>query len=209
MTGTPRAGLRERKKAETRAAIAAAAARLFARAGFHAVTMIQVAAAADVSEQTVYNYFPTKEALVFDRVDDLQQGLLDVVADRDTGIDLVEAYRHWLHEVTLAAAASQSLGNPGGMPRLVAADPALRRHLLGHADRMATLLGDRLVGREQIDPVASHTLADALLQVFVRAIDRLGAASEGGLDRLETDIDKALDTLRPAFTGLHPPTPRA
>lgn len=201
MTATPRAGLRERKKAHTRAAIAAAAARLFAQAGFHAVTMVQVAAAADVSEQTVYNYFPTKEALVFDRIDDLRQDLLDTVADRDPGTDLVDAYGRWLRAATLGAAARQSIGNPGGMPQLVAADPALRRHLLGHVDRMATLLADRLVDLEQLDPVVAYTLADALLRVCVRTIDRLGTASEPQLDALEADINKSLDTLRPALAG--------
>ena len=60
-------GLRERKKRETREAIAAAAMALFLEHGFDAVTVADVARAADVSEKTVFNYFATKEDLVFFR----------------------------------------------------------------------------------------------------------------------------------------------
>lgn len=205
MTATPRAGLRERKKARTRATIAAAAARLFGGAGFHAVTMVEVAQAADVSEQTVYNYFPTKESLVFDRVDELRHRLLATVADRDADTDLLDAYTHWLRDATFGATARRATHNPGGMPRLVAADPGLRRHLLDHADQMATILADRLADREHIDPVTARTLTDALLHVFVRTIDRLGVAAETRLDALETDTLRALSTLRPALTAVNSP----
>jgi len=60
-------GLRERKKARTRQAIADAAARLFAQRGYEQVAVSDVAREAEVSEQTVYNYFQTKEQLVTDR----------------------------------------------------------------------------------------------------------------------------------------------
>ena len=54
MTGP---GLRERKKARTRQVIADAAARLFAQRGYEQVAVSDVAREAEVSEQTVYNYF--------------------------------------------------------------------------------------------------------------------------------------------------------
>src|SRR5690242_20400755 len=61
----PPEGLRERKKRAARQAIATTARRLFADRGFDAVTVAEVAAAADVSEKTVFNHFPTKEHLAF------------------------------------------------------------------------------------------------------------------------------------------------
>ena len=64
MDGT---GLRERKKARNRRHIADTAARLFAERGYEHVTVTDVARAAEVAEQTVYNYFPAKENLVTDR----------------------------------------------------------------------------------------------------------------------------------------------
>ena len=59
-------GLRERKKARTRQVIADAAARLFAERGYEQVAVSDVAREAEVSEQTVYNYFQTKEQLVIE-----------------------------------------------------------------------------------------------------------------------------------------------
>ncbi|MFD5841964.1 TetR/AcrR family transcriptional regulator [Streptomyces chartreusis] len=60
-------GLRERKKRETRQRISDIATGLFLEHGFVAVTIAEVAEAADVSVNTVYNYFPAKEDLFFDR----------------------------------------------------------------------------------------------------------------------------------------------
>src|SRR6201988_359457 len=57
-------GLRERKKGHARRRIADAAARLFAERGYEQVAVSDVAREAEVSEQTVYNYFQTKEQLV-------------------------------------------------------------------------------------------------------------------------------------------------
>jgi AcrR family transcriptional regulator len=204
VAATPTPGLRERKKAQTRADIAATAARLFAEHRFSAVTMVEIARAADVAEQTVYNYFPTKEALVFDRADELQQALLTLVADRDPGTDLIDAYAGWLQASVLGASARRAARHAGGMPQLVATDVGLRRHLLAHADQMASALADRLLAREQVDAVTVRTLTDALLGVFVRTVDRLGAAeSPAHLDALETDTHRALDTLRPAVAALN------
>src|SRR6266511_2941344 len=72
-------GLRERKKQRTRESIADAAARLFAERGYERVAVVDVARAAEVAEQTVYNYFPTKEHLVLDRDETLRDRLVQLV----------------------------------------------------------------------------------------------------------------------------------
>lgn len=64
MTDTAPPGRRARKRAQTLDHIAATAAQLFDRDGFAAVTMEQIAAAADVAKATLYNHFPTKEAVL-------------------------------------------------------------------------------------------------------------------------------------------------
>ena len=64
--------LRERKKRETRQRISDAATKLFIARGFDAVTLDDVATAANVSKMTVFNYFARKEDLMLDREDDLR-----------------------------------------------------------------------------------------------------------------------------------------
>src|ERR1700689_1895299 len=63
----PGEGLRERKKRLTRQLISDTATTMFLERGFEEVRVAEVAAACNVSEKTVYNYFPTKESLVLDR----------------------------------------------------------------------------------------------------------------------------------------------
>ncbi len=93
MSGAPTEGLRARKKRVAREAIAATARRLFAERGFDTVTVAEIAAAADVSEKTVFNHFPTKEDLAFAG---REQGLLQLVADirqRPPGASVLDVFR--------------------------------------------------------------------------------------------------------------------
>src|SRR3954447_12339619 len=72
-------GLRERKKRQTRETIAHAAMSLFAAHGFDAVTVADVARAADVSEKTVFNYFPAKEDLVLHGGEERRAALIQAI----------------------------------------------------------------------------------------------------------------------------------
>lgn len=86
-------GLRARKKQQTRQAISAAAMRLFAERGFDHVSVADVAQAADVSRVTVFNYFPTKEDLVFDQQDEAINGPSRTVRERRPGQSAISALR--------------------------------------------------------------------------------------------------------------------
>ena len=110
----PRTGLRERKKQQTREAIAAAAYDLFAEHGFDGVTVAAVAHRADVSEATVFNYFPTKEDLIFRRLEDFEAALLQAIRDRRPDRSVSEAFRAFLLR-------------PGGL--IAAKDPQAGEHL--------------------------------------------------------------------------------
>src|ERR1700745_436257 len=89
------AGLRERKKAHTRRGIADAAARLFAERGYEQVAVSDVAREADVSEQTVYNYFQTKEQLVTDLDQEFQDQMSRLIRTRAPGTTPAAAIREF------------------------------------------------------------------------------------------------------------------
>src|ERR1700758_1067564 len=95
MDGT---GLRERKKARNRRHIADTAARLFAERGYEHVTVTDVARAAEVAEQTVYNYFPAKEQLVTDREAQVQERLCDLIRSRPREVTPAAAVRGFVLE---------------------------------------------------------------------------------------------------------------
>lgn len=113
-------GLRERKKRETRQRISDIATGLFLEHGFVTVTIAEVADAADVSVNTVYNYFPTKEDLFLDRSKGIVDRLARWVRGRDVGesaaaavlrelrdeveavsprVGLMEGYKHFMRVV--------------------------------------------------------------------------------------------------------------
>jgi len=92
-------GLRERKRERTRKAIAEAALRLFARHGFHATTIPQIAEAADVSPRTVSGYFPAKEDLAFPYADAQLEEFERRLEQRSPGETAADALRAWIPEI--------------------------------------------------------------------------------------------------------------
>ena len=132
--------LRERKKADTREAIRAAAVELFCTHGFDATTMDAVAAAADVSVRTVFRYFPTKEDLVFADVDadlDDLRALLDARPDDEPVMSSVRA-------VVEVLAGRMEGGREADvrMAPLLHDEPALRQRYLAVLDRVEETIAD-------------------------------------------------------------------
>src|SRR5258708_25475841 len=91
-------GLRDLKKARTRQLIADTAARLFAERGYERVAVSDVAREAEVAEQTVYNYFPTKEQLVTDREQQVQDPLCHLIRSRPPALTPAAAIRDFVLE---------------------------------------------------------------------------------------------------------------
>src|SRR6202162_1207998 len=87
----PAAGLRERKKARTRASLREHALRLFREQGYQATTVEQIAAAAEVSPSTFFRYFPTKEDLVLQ--DDMDTRMVEALARQPRGLSPIAAVR--------------------------------------------------------------------------------------------------------------------
>ena len=90
--GGTQPGRRERKKQQTRRLLADTARRLFVERGFDAVTIAEIAHAADVSEPTVFNHFPRKEDLVFSGLEGYEDELLNAIRERPTGQSIFDAF---------------------------------------------------------------------------------------------------------------------
>lgn len=84
---------RARKRLATRQSISNVATRLFLARGFDQVTVDEIAASADVGRMTVFNHFPRKEDLFFDRDEEGRAALCAAVREREAGIAPVEALR--------------------------------------------------------------------------------------------------------------------
>ena len=125
-------GLRERKKLQTRQLIAETARRLFVERGFDAVPVAAVAREAEVSEATVFNYFPTKEDLVYQRMEAFETELLAAVRNRPAGVTIVAAFGRFVLQ-------------PRGL--LAAGDEAAARHLIDASRMIASSAA--LLAREQ------------------------------------------------------------
>lgn len=162
------AGLRERKKLQTREEIAQAAARLFAAHGFEAVTVDDVASAANVSRQTVFNYFPTKEQMLFDRDAEVEAALLAATRDRADGKALLSAFRgHTRAFWTRLDSVLRQGPLPHGFWEIVEPSPALRDYLEATIARQAIAVAQQLAAqrsRPEDDPIC-HAIARALCGV--------------------------------------------
>ena len=201
-------GLRERKKLQTRQHIADTAARLFAERGYDAVTVDEVAQAAEVSKKTVFNYFPTKEDLVFDGVDEREAKLVAMVRDRPPGVSLIDAFREqtleFLHFLADLAAEFQR----GGLIDLVRSSPSLQRraHVM-HAQLAQTFARElaAVTGAAQSDPVpqmVAYTLLGAqraLLHECHRRLDAGESPNRVAAD-LEPDLHRMIALLENGFS---------
>jgi AcrR family transcriptional regulator len=90
---------RSRKRLATRQAISVAATRLFVERGFDQVTVDEIATAADVGRMTVFNHFPRKEDMFFDRDAEIREVLLEALRRRDPSVAPIETLRLLAHRL--------------------------------------------------------------------------------------------------------------
>ena len=167
------AGLRERKKQQTRELIADAARGLFADRGFDAVTVAQVARAANVSEVTVFNYFPTKEDLFYGGMQFFEETLLDAVRLRPPGESVLEAFRRPVLEGLRRLASGETAETIAAAGNLIAASPALEAHEREIVARYTRLLAGQLAEEAGANPgdVEAIGIAGALMGVQRALVD--------------------------------------
>ena len=189
-------GLRERKKARTRAAIRAEAIRLFAENGFAATTVEQVAEAADVSPSTFFRYFPTKEAVII--TDEYDPLIMQKFRDQPADLHPVRAFRNAVRsvfgEMTPAAMEQEQFRQ-----QLLQTVPELRSAMLEEFGLSLQMLSDVIgarVGRTPDDPRV-RALAGAIIGVVLAVTlthwnAQLPAAP---LPEVSGSVDAALELL--------------
>lgn len=142
-------GLRERKKRLTYRAISDAAIALFLERGFDAVSVAEVAAAADVSKPTLFRYFPAKEDLALHRFADHEDEAARVVTARPAGVTPLEALRrHFLDGLSRRDPAT-GLNDESGVlafHRLLYGTPSLVARLHAYRGRAEHALAQALRG---------------------------------------------------------------
>jgi AcrR family transcriptional regulator len=200
-------GLRESKKLRTRQEIADHAMRLFAQKGFDRVTVAEIAAAAGVSDKTVYNYFPTKEDLFFDEVPARQAALVSAVRDRREGESVLAALRR------LQRDECPRLSSPGfaTFARIIEESTALKAKELEVMSGFVRVLTEALRTELGLDERDARIVAGLLVSVhrqLFRAARKQALAGRhgpGAARRLRADLDRAYHLLEHGLGELERP----
>jgi AcrR family transcriptional regulator len=191
------AGLRERKKEQTRQRIAAVALRLFAERGFDAVTVNEIAEAAEVAKATLFTYFPTKESLVLHGAggDDLA----GIVARRPPGQTFLEALRAHYRALAAVQLPAAEMGALVTRVRVIWESPALQSAANALLYQQRRELARALAGEygETAAGLMAAQIAASLLTLqesyFQRLLD--GAPAQDAQRTLAQDVELAFDLL--------------
>jgi AcrR family transcriptional regulator len=195
-------GLRERKKRAARETIAATARRLFAERGFDAVTVAEVAAAADVSEKTVFNHFATKADLAFAGREEGIAQFVAAIAERPPNTSVLEVFRAMTHTVleVLVAGGDQDLL---AAAKIIRDSRALQERLTvrweaGAAAITAAIADTTGADHDDLVPaIVARTLWFTHRSIFLLALNGLLAEEdrEQLAARLQQTADRAYDQL--------------
>lgn len=163
----PVEGMRTRKRRQTRERIVNAALQLFSEKGFDSVTVDEIAATADVSKRSFFDYFPTKEDVIFAWQDDFGKALADAIAARPARESPVLTVEEALTACIATAANPASLA----VDRLIRSTPALKERDYVKYTRLEQTIAEALMLRERS---SRGKLRAQLLATIVIAGMRLG-----------------------------------
>jgi AcrR family transcriptional regulator len=161
-------GLRERKKRATRDALTRAALELFVERGYDQTTLAEIADAAGVSTRTIFAYFPSKEDILFSKMQTMCDDFAQALAQRPAGTDALTA----LSEFILSSAHEKTeLDHKLG--QAIAADPTLSSHKRARIAQLRDVLGaaiaeDLGVGADDLRPQVAAASLIAAFEVLER-----------------------------------------
>jgi AcrR family transcriptional regulator len=161
-----RLGLRERKKARTRASIREHALRLFREQGYDATTVDQIADAAEISPSTFFRYFPTKEDVVLQ--DDFDLLAVGSFLEQPPGLSVVGAFRAAASEM-LTALTEEDLTGLRETTALIMNVPELRARAMDEYSRTIEVIAQAAAQRSGRDPddFGVRTVAGAIVGVIM------------------------------------------
>ncbi len=204
-------GLRARKKAETRRQLWHTAVELFLARGFDNVSIAEIAAAANVSKMTVFNYYPSKEDIVLGPMNEHVDEPARVVLGRRPGQSAVAALReHFLAALAERDAVTGLNDSPTvlSLARLVTDTPALLVRVLDYGSRTQAALADALAGETGAapeDPLPRLVAAQLTAVQFTLTADNRRALTAGQRadDRYPAAKAAAETAYRLLDQGLH------
>jgi AcrR family transcriptional regulator len=190
-------GLRERKKARTRASLREHALRLFREQGYQATTVEQIAAAAEVSASTFFRYFPTKEDLVLQ--DDMDGRMIEALERQPASLGPVAAVRTATREV-FASYSAADLAVIQESTALQLTVPEIRARALDEFARTIKVVGAALAKRagRDADDLAVRTTAGAIIGVIISITmpwETDGQFDPQNIEETFRTIDQALAVL--------------
>jgi len=189
------AGLRERKKARTRASLREHALRLFREQGYQATTVEQIAAAAEVSPSTFFRYFPTKEDLVLQ--DDMDTRMVAAFEQQPPGMGPIAAVRAATQQV-LASYTGADLDIIRETTKLAMTVPEVRARAMDEFARTITVVAGAVAKRADRSPddLAVRTVAGAIIGVIMAVTMPWEGWTEGrSFEDMFAHIDEALALL--------------
>jgi AcrR family transcriptional regulator len=163
MTFLDETGWRERKRAQTHARIQATALQLFLKHGFDAVTLDQIAEAADVSRRSLFHYFRSKEEMVLSAGPGLDELIAEAVSARPAEEPLLAMAENALKDMARRFQGPE----PRALARLVARTPALRAGDHAKHAALEQVLAEALAARKGLEPEAEPVRVVALVAVAI------------------------------------------
>ncbi len=188
-------GLRERKKARTRASLREHALRLFREQGYQATTVEQIAAAAEVSPSTFFRYFPTKEDLVLQ--DDMDTRMIEALERQPPGLAPLPAVRAAVTE-TYTSYTAADLDLMQQNMTLTLTVPEIRARALDEFARTIGVMSEALAKRSgrPADDLAVRTVAGAIIGVIMSiTLPWHGWSDRQNVEDMFVRIDRALAVL--------------
>jgi AcrR family transcriptional regulator len=148
-----------------------------------------VARKAEVAEQTVYNYFPTKEQLVIDRDQLVQDRLCDLIRSRLAGVTAAAAVRNFVLESVEHIRSIPRNQWHGELGYLAAMSPAVHRLALEMTERQATAIAAAVVETTEVSSEIARLQGMALAGVFQIIIGEAGTRTREGQSQNEIADD--------------------